>query len=201
MSATASSRARSELAAVAARSRERRQHRRAYAQQRPGRTYRPDLFGELGNHHRELERARHPLRVELVFAGERKERLEELGRRERRTKIADPVGVLLAVVPEPVRGVGRDRDGVARLEPALHAVDFEHERARQQLRAALLPGVNMQWLGLVRRRADAVDSQQARLELDERHPLARARVADLLSNMRHRCLLITTGSEASVTVA
>jgi hypothetical protein len=61
--------------------------------------------------------------------------------------------------------------------------------------------MDVQRLTLIGRRADAVDAQRVALELDELHLLSRARVADFLADVRHACLLITTGSEASGTVA
>jgi hypothetical protein len=72
---------------VAACSRERGERDRGRPQDGPGRTDGPDLLCELGDHDCELQGARHPLCVELVGGGQRKERLEEVSGCERGAEV------------------------------------------------------------------------------------------------------------------
>jgi len=72
--------------------------------------------------------------------GKREEGLKEVGDIQRRFEELDRVGILVALVPETVRGVRRDRDGFARADAPLPAVNLERERSRNDLGAAFCLG-------------------------------------------------------------
>lgn len=84
--------------------------------------------------------------------------------RRRGPELLEGDGVLVAVVAEPVRHAGRDRDRLTGADLPLLSVDDEAEPSGHDLGAALLAGVEVQRLRGTGRRVDRIDPQQRALK-------------------------------------
>jgi hypothetical protein len=73
------------------------------------------------------------------------------------------------------------------------AGDLEDERPRDDLGPALLLRVDVDGLSFRGGSVHAVDAEQLGAKLEERHPLAGARVGDLLAFVRHRTRSLPRG--------
>jgi hypothetical protein len=90
-----------------------------------------------------------------------------------------------ALVPEAVPCVRGHGDRVSNAQLVTLAGDLEDERPLDDLCSAHLLGMDMDGLSLRGGWVHALDSEQLGAKLEKRHPLAGARVRDLLALARH----------------